>query len=80
MVGPGRGVGAGGGSFSPPARSAEALRLSIGTLFCIENTYRHPYTFESTLHCQRFTCGVCMAILCTHVAGSRLKASSRASC
>ena len=25
---------------------------TIGTLFCIENTYRHPYMFESTLHCQ----------------------------
>ena len=29
---------------------------TIGTLFwhfCIENTYRHSYTFESTLHYQR---------------------------
>ena len=25
---------------------------TIRTIFCIENTYRHPYTFESTLHCR----------------------------
>ena len=61
MVGPSRGVDAGGVS---PSHRKRGSSETIGTLFCIENTYRHPYTFESTLHCQRSTCRVCMAILC----------------
>ena len=72
MVGPSRGVGAGGGSF-PPASAKRGSSETIGTLFCIESMYRHPYTFESTLHCQRSTCGVCTAILCAHVARSHVK-------
>ena len=70
MVGPSRGVGAG---------SAEALRLLA--LYFAKKTSIDIHTHFS----RHFTangpwCGVCMAILCAHVARSHVKASSRASC
>ena len=36
----------------PPSRVKRGSSETIRTIFCIENTYRHPYSFESTLHCQ----------------------------
>ena len=37
---------------NPPSRAKRGSSETIRTIFCIENTYRHPYTFGSTLHCQ----------------------------
>ena len=48
VVGPTRRVGAGGESF-PPSRTKRGSSETIGTFFC---TYRYPYRFQSTLHCQ----------------------------
>ena len=50
MVGPSREVGAGGGEF-PLSRAKRGSFETIGTLFCIENTYIDTHTHLS----RRFT-------------------------
>ena len=74
MVGPTRGVGAGGVSF-PPSHTKHGSSGTIHTIFCIENTHTHL----SLRFTARSTCGICMAILCAQVARYDVKASSRAS-
>ena len=36
----------------PPSRAKRGSSETICTMFCIENTHRHPFSFEFTLHCQ----------------------------
>ena len=61
----------------PTSRAKRESSEIIGTSFCIENTYRHLWVDDFA---DGSTCGLCMAILCAHVARSHVKALRRASC